>query len=79
MNLYDNSTRITIWNSCLHERILLVSDLTKAEKNEIAELAADKAYERFYLAVGKSVTKKIMWIASAVLFACWLYFKEGTF
>jgi len=56
-----------------------VSDLTKAEKNEIAELAADKAYERFYLAVGKSVTKKIMWIASAVLFTCWIYFKEGTF
>ena len=54
-------------------------ELTQQEKNEIAELAADKAYERFYLAVGKSVTKKILWIASAVVFASWLYFKEGTF
>jgi|TARA_B100000780_G_scaffold103892_1_gene72654 hypothetical protein len=54
-------------------------ELTAAEKNEIAELAADKAYERFYLAVGKSVTKKILWITSAVLLASWLYFKEGTF
>jgi len=54
-------------------------ELTVAEKNEIAELAADKAYERFYLAVGKSVTKKILWITSAVLLASWLYFKEGTF
>jgi len=54
-------------------------ELTAVEKNEIAELAADKAYERFYLAVGKSVTKKILWITSAVLLASWLYFKEGTF
>ena len=34
--------------------------LTQEEKNEIAELAADKAYDRFYLAVGKSVTKKLI-------------------
>ena len=51
-----------------------MSDLTKEEKNEIAELAADKAYERFYLAVGKSVIKKIMWIIGATAVACWLYF-----
>ena len=49
-------------------------ELTAVEKNEIAELAADKAYERFYLAVGKSVTKKILWITSAVLLASWLFF-----
>jgi len=53
--------------------------LTQKEKEEIAELAADKAYERFYLAVGESVTKKILWIISAAAFAVWLYFKEGTF
>ena len=35
--------------------------LTEQEKDEIAELAAQKAYDRFYLAVGKSVTKKLMW------------------
>ena len=33
--------------------------LTDAEKDEIAELAANKAYDRFYLAVGKSITKRI--------------------
>jgi len=49
-------------------------ELTQQEKNEIAELAADKAYERFYLAVGKSVIKKIMWIIGATAVACWLYF-----
>jgi len=53
--------------------------LTESEKDEIAELAAQKAYDRFYLAVGKSVVKKLMWIVGAGSFACWLYFKDGTF
>ena len=53
--------------------------LTKLEKEEIAELASQKAYDRFYLAVGKSVVKKLMWIIGASAFACWLYFKEGQF
>ena len=44
--------------------------LTELEKDEIAELAAQKAYDRFYLAV---------WIVGASAFACWLYFQEGTF
>jgi hypothetical protein len=47
--------------------------LTQEEKNEIAELAADKAYDRFYLAVGKSVTKKLMWIIGAGAAAIWLF------
>ena len=42
-------------------------------------VAAQKAYDRFYLAVGKSVVKKLMWIIGASAFACWLYFKEGQF
>ena len=53
--------------------------LTELEKDEIAELAAQKAYDRFYLAVGKSVVKKLMWIVGASAFAYWLYFQEGTF
>jgi|TARA_R110000851_G_C12920142_1_gene550200 hypothetical protein len=57
----------------------MTDHLTQKEKEEIAELAADKAYERFYLAVGESVTKKILWIIGAAAFAAWLYFKEGTF
>tara|TARA_B110000503_G_C7063589_1_gene377762 strand:- start:217 stop:387 length:171 start_codon:yes stop_codon:yes gene_type:complete len=55
-----------------------MSNLTPQEKDEIAELAANKAYERFYLAVGESVTKKLLWVIAAAATACWLYFKEGT-
>jgi hypothetical protein len=47
--------------------------LTDAEKDEIAELAANKAYDRFYLAVGKSITKRILWIIGAGAFAAWVY------
>lgn len=51
--------------------------LTSEEKNEIAELAADKAYDRFYLAVGKSVTKKLMWIIGAGAAAIWFFLEGG--
>ena len=53
--------------------------LTPEEKNEIAELAADKAYDRFYLAVGISVTKKLMWIIGAGAAAIWLFMEGGYF
>ena len=53
--------------------------LTPEEKNEIAELAADKAYDRFYLAVGKSVTKKLMWIIGAGAAAIWLFMEGDMF
>ena len=53
--------------------------LTQEEKNEIAELAADKAYDRFYLAVGKSVTKKLMRIIGAGAAAIWLFMEDGMF
>ena len=53
--------------------------LTQEEKNEIAELAADKAYDRFYLAVGKSVTKKLMWIIGAGAAAIWFFLEGDTF
>ena len=51
--------------------------LTEAEKDEIAELAATKAYERFYLAVGKSVTKKILWVLGAGCAVVWLFIENG--
>ena len=51
-----------------------MENLTQKQKEEIAELAADRAYDRFYLAVGKSVTKKLMWIIGAGAFAAWVYF-----
>ena len=47
--------------------------LTDAEKDEIANLAANKAYDRFYLAVGKSIMKKIMWVIGAGAFAVWAF------
>ena len=53
--------------------------LTDQEKEQIAELAADKAYDRFYLAVGKSVTKKLMWIIGAGAAAIWLFIEGGMF
>ena len=51
--------------------------LTAAEKNEIAELAANKAYDRFYLAVGNSFTKKFLWIVGAGAAAIWMAIEGG--
>ena len=51
-----------------------MSNLTDAEKDEIAELAADKAYQRFYAVVGESVVKKAVWILGAAAVAIWVYF-----
>ena len=48
--------------------------LTDAEKDEIAELAADKAYQRFYAVVGESIVKKAIWVLGAGAFALWAYF-----
>jgi len=53
--------------------------LTDKEKNDIAELAADKAYDRFYLAVGKSITKKMMWLVGAGVAAIWFFMEGGHF
>ena len=51
--------------------------LTDSEKDEIAELAANKAYDRFYLAVGKSITKKILWVLGAGIAAIWYAIEGG--
>jgi hypothetical protein len=51
--------------------------LTDAEKNEIAELAADKAYERFYAAVGQSIVKKALWVLGAGALAAWYLISQG--
>lgn len=47
--------------------------LSEKEKDEIAELAANKAYDRFYQAVGKSVTKKVLWVLGAAGAVIWMY------
>lgn len=51
--------------------------LTDAEKNEIAELAADKAYARFYSAVGESVVKKVLWVLGAAALSAWYVLQNG--
>ena len=51
--------------------------LTDAEKNEIAELAADKAYARFYSAVGESVVKKVLWVLGAAAIFAWYILQNG--
>ena len=48
--------------------------LTDAEKDEIAELAADKAYQRFYSVVGESVVKKAVRVLGAGAVAIYMYF-----
>ena len=48
--------------------------LTENEKQEIAEMATDRAYQRFYAVVGESVVKKILWVLSAGAIACLVYF-----
>lgn len=53
--------------------------LTKEEMETIAELAANKAYDRFYLAVGKSITKKILWVLGAGVAAVWWFIEGGHF
>ena len=49
-------------------------ELTDIEINKIAEIAANKAYQRFYSVVGESVVKKAVWILGAGAFAIWVYF-----
>ena len=51
--------------------------LTDSEKDEIAELAANKAYDRFYLAVGKSITKRLLWVIGAAGLAIWAMVQNG--
>lgn len=55
--------------------------LSEEQINEIAERAAEKALEKVYLNIGKSVVSKFLWIcgAGALAVAAWLngngYFK----
>ena len=49
-------------------------ELTDIEINKIAEIAANKAYQRFYSVVGERVVKEAVWILGAGAFAIWVYF-----
>lgn len=48
--------------------------LTEEQLNEIAERAADRALEKVYANIGKSVVHKILWVAgaAALALAAWM-------
>jgi|TARA_B110000967_G_C18797275_1_gene516459 hypothetical protein len=52
-------------------------ELTDAEMDKIAELAASKAFDKFHQAVGRSVIKKSAWLAAAVAAAVLVFLQEG--
>jgi hypothetical protein len=51
--------------------------LTKEELEIVAKRASELAYDRFYLAVGKSVAKQILWILGAAAVAAWYFISGG--
>ena len=52
-------------------------ELTDIEINKIAEIAANKAFDKFNQAVGKSVLKKASWIFAGVLIAVTVFLQGG--
>ena len=52
-------------------------ELTDIEINKIAENAANKAFDKFHQAVGKSVLKKASWIFAGVLIAVTVFLQGG--
>mgnify|MGYP003653052251 FL=1 len=52
-------------------------ELTDIEMDNIAELAASKAFDKFHQAVGRSVIKKSAWLAAAVAAAVLVFLQEG--
>ena len=51
--------------------------LTDAEMDKIADLAANKAFDKFHAAVGRSVLKKSAWVLSGVIIAVVVFLQDG--
>ena len=51
--------------------------LTDAEIELIAEVAANKAFDKFHAAVGRSVLKKSAWVLSGVIIAVVVFLQDG--
>ena len=51
--------------------------LTDAEMDKIAEMAANKAFDKFHAAVGRSVLKKSAWVLSGVIIAVVVFLQDG--
>jgi hypothetical protein len=51
--------------------------LTDSEMDKIAEMAANKAFDKFHAAVGRSVLKKSAWVLSGVIIAVVVFLQEG--
>lgn len=49
--------------------------LTEEQLNDIAERAANRALEKVYADIGKSVVSKILWLVGSVALAAFAYFK----
>ena len=49
--------------------------LTEEQLDVIAERAAERALEKVYASVGKSVVHKILWLVGAAALAAFAYFK----
>ena len=49
--------------------------LTEEQIELIAERAAEKALEKVYAQVGKSVISKVLWLAGSAAIATYAYFK----
>lgn len=56
------------------ERRTATVSLTEDQLNEIAERAANRALEKVYATIGKSVVHKILWVlgAAALAAAAWM-------
>lgn len=57
------------------ERRTATVSLTEEQLNEIAERAANRALEKVYANIGKSVVHKILWVLGAAALAILAYFK----
>lgn len=52
--------------------------LTEAEIDHIAEKAAEKAFEKVYLQVGKSVLAKLAWMLGAAVIGAFIVLGGGS-
>ena len=76
MNMNQSNINNTNNNSPQDHNLYSAADktitLTQKQLDEIADLAAERAIEKVYLQVGKSVIRKALWILGAAALALFL-------
>ncbi len=50
--------------------------LSEEQLDELAERAADKALEKVYIQIGKSIVQKALWIIGASILPVYLFLKS---